>query len=158
MVNAQPRIGPTKWNAKTSLGFRNIDGYPNLGWTTRPYNNKQKSELAELWTLLLRLTTVKLKVSQMKHNTSTLQENWKMCGTGKWRWYQLKLVRSVVPKGWLQRMEDLEIREREETIQIKAILKSAKLLRSILEILGDLLSLKLQWETICKSLREKHSK
>ena len=42
MVYAQPRISPREWDAQTPLGFWDINGSPNLGQTTRPYNNQQK--------------------------------------------------------------------------------------------------------------------
>ena len=47
-----------------------------------------------------------------------------------------------------QRLEDLDIRERVETIQTTASLKSAWILRIVWDIWGDLQSLKLQWENI----------
>ena len=49
-----------------------------------------------------------------------------------------------VTKGLVQGMEDLEIRGREETIQTTALLRSARILRRVLEIRGDLVSLRLQ--------------
>ena len=55
----------------------------------------------------------------------------------------------IVTKWFLQGLEDFEIRGRVEIIQITALLKSARIVRRFLEIWGDLLSLKLQWETIC---------
>ena len=58
MVYAQPRICLGKGDAQTPMGFLDTNGSPNLGQSTRPYNNQQKTgELAELWTLLSRLTT-----------------------------------------------------------------------------------------------------
>ena len=44
----------------------------------------------------------------------------------------------------VQGLEDLEIKGRMETIQTTALLRSAKILRRVLEIWGDLLSLKPQ--------------
>ena len=41
---------------QTPLWFWQKNGSPNIGQTTRPYNNNKK-ELAELWSLLSRLTT-----------------------------------------------------------------------------------------------------
>ena len=43
-------------------------------------------------------------------------------------------------------LEDLEIRGQVEAIQTTALLKSARILRIVLETWGDMLSL--QWETI----------
>ncbi len=50
----------------------------------------------------------------------------------------------TVTKGLVQRLEELEIRGRVETIQTTALLRSIRILRRVLETWGDLLSLKLQ--------------
>ena len=44
--------------------------------------------------------------------------------------------------------EDLEVGRRVETIQMTALLRTARILTRVLETWGDLLSLKLQWKTI----------
>ena len=49
----------------------------------------------------------------------------------------------TISKGFVKGLEDLEIRREVETIQTTAFLKSAKILRRVLETRGDLLSLKL---------------
>ena len=54
----------------------------------------------------------------------------------------------TVTKGLLNGLEDLEIGGRVETIQTTALLRTARILRRVLETWGDLLSLKLQWKTI----------
>ena len=54
----------------------------------------------------------------------------------------------AIPKGLVKELEDLEIRGQVETIQTTAILRSAKILRRVLETWWDLLSLKLLWKTI----------
>ena len=54
----------------------------------------------------------------------------------------------TVTKGLVKGLEDLEIREREKTIQNTILLRSARVLRRVLEAWGDLVSLKLQWKTI----------
>ena len=54
----------------------------------------------------------------------------------------------TVTKGLLKGLEDLEVGDRVETIQTKALLKTARKLRRVLETCGDLLSLNLQWNTI----------
>ena len=54
----------------------------------------------------------------------------------------------TVTKGLLKDLEDLEIGGRVETIQTTALLRTARILRGVLETWGDLLSLKLQWKTI----------
>ena len=82
-------------------------------------------------------------------NTYTLLENWKKL------WNMKVTVIPVVigalatfTKGLIQRLEDLEIRGRVETIQTTALLRSARILRGVLDTWGDLQSLRLQWETI----------
>ena len=54
----------------------------------------------------------------------------------------------TVTWGFVQGLEDLEMREWVETIQTSALFRSDRILRRIPENWGDLLSLKLQWETI----------
>ena len=54
----------------------------------------------------------------------------------------------TVTKGLLKGLEDLEVSGRVETIQMTALLRTARKLRRVLETWGDLLSLKLQWKTI----------
>ena len=54
----------------------------------------------------------------------------------------------TITKGLLKGLEDLEIGGRVETIQMTALLRTARILRWVLETWGDLLSLKLQWKTI----------
>ena len=57
MVYAQSRIFPEEWDTQTPQGFWDTNGSPNLNQETRPYNNQQKRELAELGTLLSQRTT-----------------------------------------------------------------------------------------------------
>ena len=54
----------------------------------------------------------------------------------------------AITKGLLKGLGDLEVGRRVETIQMTALLRTARILRRVLETWGDLLSLKLQWKTI----------
>ena len=54
----------------------------------------------------------------------------------------------TVTEGLIQGLEDLKIKGQVETIQTTALLRLARILRRFLEMQGDLLSLKLQRETI----------
>ena len=54
----------------------------------------------------------------------------------------------TVNKGLLKGLEDLEVGGQVETIQTTALLRTARILRRVLETWRDLLSLKLQWKTI----------
>ena len=50
---------------------------------------------------------------------------------------------STVTKGLVKGLEDLKVRGRVETIQTTALLRSARILRRVLETWGDLLSIRL---------------
>ena len=54
----------------------------------------------------------------------------------------------TITKGLFKGLEDLEVGGRVETIQTIALLRTARILRRVLETWGDLLLLKLQWKTI----------
>ena len=54
----------------------------------------------------------------------------------------------TITKGLLKGLEDLEVGGRVETIQTTALIRTARILRRVLETWGDLLSLKLQLKTI----------
>ena len=54
----------------------------------------------------------------------------------------------TITKGFLTGLDDLEVGGRVETIQTTALLRTARILRRVLETWGDLLSLKLQCKTI----------
>ena len=54
----------------------------------------------------------------------------------------------TVTKGLLKGLEDLEVGSRVETIQTTALLRTAKILRRVLETWEDLLLLKHPWKTI----------
>ena len=54
----------------------------------------------------------------------------------------------TITKGLLKGLEDLEVGGRVETIQTIPPLRTARILRRVLETCGDLLLLKLPWKTI----------
>ena len=54
----------------------------------------------------------------------------------------------TVPKGLVKVLEEMEIGGRAETIQTTILLRSTRILRRVLETWEDLLSLRLQWNTI----------
>ena len=55
---------------------------------------------------------------------------------------------STVTKGLLKGLKGLEVGGRVKTIQTTALLRTARILRRVLETLGDLLSFKPQWKPI----------
>ena len=54
----------------------------------------------------------------------------------------------TVTKGLLKELEELEVGGRVETIETTALLRTARILRRILETWGDWLSRRLQWKII----------
>ena len=54
----------------------------------------------------------------------------------------------TITKGLLKGLEDLEVGGRVDIIQTTALLRTARILRRVLETWGYLLSLKIQWKTI----------
>ena len=60
----------------------------------------------------------------------------------------IPIVIGAFGKGLLKGLEELEVGGRVETIQTTALLRTARILRRVLETWGDLLSLRLQWKTI----------
>ena len=54
----------------------------------------------------------------------------------------------TVTKGLVEELEELKVTGRVETIKTTALLRSARILKIVLETLGEILLLKLQWETI----------
>ena len=54
----------------------------------------------------------------------------------------------TVTEGLLKGLEDLEIRGRVDIIQTTTLLRTARIVRRVLETWGDLVSLKLQWKII----------
>ena len=134
------------------MGFWRTNRSPNLGQTTRSYNKQKKKErkLAELWTLQSRRTTewdwknVKREIS-----TSILLAIWKKLSNMKVTIIPIVIgALRTITKGLVLGLKNLEITERVETIQTAAFLRSAGILRRVLETWGDFLLLKLQWETI----------
>ena len=133
-----------------------FDGSLNPGQTTRPYNNQQKKKKKENlqncglcspgWpqNIIFKKWIGIWKKKTVEHE-SDVYSNYNWC-----YWYSHERL--------IQRREELEIRGLVETIKTTALLRSARILRRILETCGDLLSLKLPWKTISVSWCEKLSK
>ena len=71
---------------------------------------------------------------------------------------ELEDARETVFKGFVEELEDLEIRRWVEAIQTTALLRSARTLRRVQETWRDLQSLKHMRESISKRKCEKISK
>ena len=92
-----------------------------------------------------------IKLKENKKKDKYLDFVWKL----KKLWNMEFMVRPIVidalgtvTKWLVHRLEDFEIRGQVETIQITALLRSAWILRRVLETWGDLQSLKLHWKPI----------
>ena len=67
-----------KWHSQTPLGFWDRNGSPNLGQTTRLYNNQQKKRTCKIVDFaILDDLRIKLKESKKRINTSTWPRSWK---------------------------------------------------------------------------------
>ena len=61
----------------------------------------------------------------------------------------------TIAKVSLKSLEDLDVSRRVETLQMTALLRTARITRRVMETWGDLLPLRLQWKTSyhwCKKL------
>ena len=90
---------------------------------------------------------VKLKENEKKDkyhdHARELEKLWNL----KVTFIPIVIFALVVTKRLLKELDDLEITGRMVTIQTTTLLRSARILRRVLETWGDLLSLKLQWTT-----------
>ena len=133
------------------MGLWHTHGSPDLSQKTRPYNNQQKKKRScKIVDLAVPADhRIKLKECEKKDKylnlARELKKLWNMKGTivpigiGTF---------GTITRGLLNGREDLEVGGREETIQMTALLRTAIILRIVLETWGDLLSLKLMWKTI----------
>ena len=161
MVYVQPRIRLGEWVTQTTLGFKLTNGSPTRDQITRLRDSQQKKRTCRIVDFAVPADhRVKLKENKKKDKYVDLAR--KICGTWKWLLAMVIGRLCIFTKGLIQWLEDREIRGREErgreTIQTKSLLRSAWILRRIMEIWGDLLSLKHDWDTIGQGWYEKLSK
>ena len=110
---------------------------PNLGQKTRPYNNQQKKKkiICKIVDFAVPVDhRIKLKECEKRDKYLDLARELKKL------WNMKVTIISIVigafgpvTKGLLKCLEDLEIDGRVETIQTTALLKTAKILRRVLE-------------------------
>ena len=118
---------------------------------TRPHNNQQKKKkICKIDDFAVPADyRINLKESEKKDKyldfARELKKLWNM---------KVTIVPIVIgalgkiTKELLKGLEDLEVGGRVETIQTTALLRTASILRRVLETWGDLLSLKIQCKTI----------
>ena len=152
MVCAQTSTCPRKWHTQTPMGLWYINGWPNLGQKTRPYNNQQKKKEKICKIVDFDIPAdhrIKLKECEKRDKCLNLARELKKLWNMKVTIIPIVFgAFGTVTKGLLKGLEDLEVGGRVETIQTTALLKTARILRRVLETWGDLLSLNLRWKTI----------
>ena len=151
MVYAQPSTSPRKWHTQSPMGLLHTNGSPNLGQKTRPYNNQQqKKKIRKIVDFAIPADhRIKLKECEKKDKYRDLDRELKKLWNMKVTIIPIVIgAFGTVTKGLLKGLEDLEVCGRVETIQTTALLKTARILRRVLETWGDLLSLNLQWKTL----------
>ena len=128
------------------MGLRYTHRSPNLGQKNRTNNNQQKKITCKIVDFAVPANhTIKLKECEKKDKYRDLARELK-----KLRNIKVKIIPIVigtfwtVTKGLLKGLEDLEVSGRVVTIQTTTLLRTARILRRVLETWGDLLSLKLQ--------------
>ena len=123
----------------------------NPSQKTGPYNNQQKKRrICKIVDFAVRADhRINLKESEKMDKYLDLARELKKLWNMKLTIVPIVIgALGTISKGLLKGLEDLEVGGRVETIQTTASLRTARILRRVLEIWGDLLSLKLQWTTI----------
>ena len=120
MVYARPDICPGEWDTLTPLEFWHTNGSPNLGLTTRLYNNQQQNnrtcKIVDF--AVLADHRVKLKENEKKDKYLELAREWKKLWNMKVTIIPIVIgALSTINKRLVQGLEDLEIRGPVETIK-----------------------------------------
>ena len=136
------------------MGHWHTHKSPNLGKKTRPSNNQQKKKKKKKPSKTVDFAVpadhrIKLKECEKRDKYLDLARELKKLWNMKVTIVPIVIgAFDTITKGLLKGLEDLEVGGRVETIQMTALLRTARILRSVLDTWGDLLSLKLQWKTI----------
>ena len=131
--------------------YKHTNRSPNPGQKTRPHNNKKKKKKnCKIVDFAVSANhKINLKENEKKDKYLDFARELKKLGNMKVTILPIVIgAFGTITKGLLKGLEDLEIGGRVETIQTTALLRTARILRRILETWGDLLSLKLQCKTI----------
>ena len=146
MICTQTKIRPRK--------FSGILRYKRISYKVRPFYQLTRFSLSSgrfshsQRPQIKRQRKEDWKETKRKTNTQILPENWKISGT--WRVTVIPIIvgaLGIVSKSYEKRLIGREIRGGIETRQTTGLLRLTRILRRVLEICGDLLSLKLQWKT-----------
>ena len=132
------------------MGLYHTNGSPNPGQKTRPHNNQQKKRICKIVDFAVPANHwINPKESEKKDKFLDLARELKKLWNMKVTIVPI-VIGALVPitKGLLKGLEDLEVGGLVKTIQTTVLLRTARILRRVLETWGNLLSLKLQWKTI----------
>ena len=118
------------------MGLWHKNGSPNLGQRTRPYNNQQKKKKKrkKIYKIVDFAVPADHRIKLKECRKRDLAREMK-----KLRNMKVTIVPIVIgafgilTKGLLKGLEDLEVGDRVETIQTTALLKTARILRRVLE-------------------------
>ena len=125
-------------------------GSPNLSQKTRPNNNQQKKRTFKTVDFAVPID-YRIKLKECEKKDKYLDLAWELKKLWNMQVTIIPIVTGAfgtVTKGLLKRLENLEVEEQVETIQTTVLLRTARILRRVLETWGDLLSLRLQWKTM----------
>ena len=143
---------------KNSKGVNNNNNNNN-NQKTRPYNNKQKKKkICKIVDFAVPADhRIKLKECEKSYKYLDLARELKKLWNMKVTIIPILIdAFGTVTKGLLISQEDLKVGSRVLTIQTTTLLKTARILRRVLETWGDLLPLNLHWKIIswrwCKKL------
>ena len=116
---------------------------------TSSYNTQQKKTTCKIVDFAVQANhRIKLKESEKKDKYLDLARELKKLWNMKMTIIPIVIgVLGTLTKCLLKGLEDLEVGKRVESIQTAALLRTARILRRVLETWGDFLSLKLQWKT-----------
>ena len=124
------------------MGLWHTHGLPNLGQKTRPYNNQQKKRICKIVDCAVPADhRIKLKECEKNNKYLDLTREWKKLWNMRVTIVPIVIgAFSTVTKELLKGLEDLEVGGRVGAIQTTALLKTARILRRVLETRRDLLS------------------
>ena len=125
---------------------------PNLGQKNRPYNNQQQKKKRNCKIVDFAVKAahrINLKKCEKEDKYLDLAKEFKKLWNMKVTIVPIVIgAFGTITKWLLKGLEDLEVSGRVETIQMTALLRTARILKRVLETWEDLLSLKLQWKII----------
>ena len=128
------------------MGLWHIHVSPNPGQKTRPYNNQQKKRTCKIVDFAVPADhRINLKECEKKDKYLDLARELKKLWNMKVTIVPILIgAFGTITKGLLKGLDDLEVGGRVDTIQTTALLRTARILRRVLEIWGDLVSFKIQ--------------